>query len=533
MEVLKAKRLESEEKAASSPASTAVQTQRDSRPIYVVIASVSKMVNIRSDHSARSTIIEKLQPGDRVFLEDRRIRNDDPPHATTWQKVTTMNGATGWIDFVYLAPEQSSPPRLASEQPKSIVEQSSQPQITLSVGSKVNSVAFSRDGTRIATGSDDATTKVWDAQSGKELLTLSVGANVYSVAFSPDGRRILTGSTDDTARVWDAQSGEELLTLSVGAIVYSVAFSPDDKRIVTGSYDATARVWDAQSGKELLTLKGHSYSVYSVAFSPDDKRIVTGSTDDTARVWDAQSGKELLTLKGHSSSVNSVAFSADGTRIVTGSLDTTARMWDAHGGEELLTLKGHSSSVNSVAFSPDGTRIVTGSSDHTAKAWKFSNRKDEKSSPPLESVSPSAPPNDAGAQKLTKVFVKKYGFSVLLPTEFFPDAAVQLADGNTDRLVSVNGCFRVAFSVSSGPVKKAYDNCIAEFRKETNHRTIDYKVLKETWFVVSGDSNTTGYYTKGVTRGDNVIVVELEYTGGACNIPDAMLTEISRKFDGN
>jgi len=122
---------------------------------------------------------------------------------------------------------------------------------------------------------------------------------------------------------------------------------------------------------------------------------------------------------------------------------------------------------------------------------------------------------------------------VLLPTELFPDAAAKLADSNTDRLVSVNGCFRAAFNVLSGPVKKVYDNWIAEFRKKANHTTIDYKVLKDTWFVVSGDSDTTGYYIKGVKRGDNVIVMELEYTGSACNIPDAMLTEISRKFDGN
>jgi hypothetical protein len=84
----------------------------------------------------------------------------------------------------------------------------------------------------------------------------------------------------------------------------------------------------------------------------------------------------------------------------------------------------------------------------------------------------------------------------------------------------------------AGPVKKVYDDCIAEFRKKANHITIDYKVLKDPWFVVSGDSDTH-YYTKGVKRGNNVILMELECKGDACsNIADAMLTEISRGFDG-
>ena len=120
---------------------------------------------------------------------------------------------------------------------------------------------------------------------------------------------------------------------------------------------------------------------------------------------------------------------------------------------------------------------------------EVASTKDETSSAPLESQ--GASPNGTAAQKLTKVFVKKYGFSVLLPTELFPDAAAQLA-ANTDRLVSFNGCFRVAFSVLSGSVKRAYDKCIGEFGSESNHRTIDYKVLKESWFVVSGDSDTNG-----------------------------------------
>ena len=488
--------------------------------------------------------------------------------------------------------EPSSPLPLASMQPKSIIEQGSHPEntetLTLSVGSAVNSVAFSPDGTRIVTGSHDPTAKVWDAQTGNELLTLKGhSSSVNSVAFSPDGKRIAIGSaagvdatakvsdahsgkellmlpwagqvnsvafspdgkriasgTDHTAQMWDAQSGKKLLTLSLRGQVNSVAFSPDGRRIVTGSTDETAKVWDAQNGEELLTLKGHSYSVNSVAFSPDGRRIVTGSTDETAKVWDAQNGEELLTLN-FGGQVNSVAFSPDGRCVVAGGDHATAKVWDAQSGKELLTLKGHSSSVNAVAFSPDGTRIATGSLDTTTKVWAFSDRKDEKSTAPLGStpgyikgsreqrpLSPTATPNDAGAQRLTKAFVKKYAFSVLLPTELFPDAAAKLADANTDRLVSVNGCFTVAFSVLSSPLKKAYDNCIAEFRKKANHITIDYKVLKKTWFVVSGDSDTH-YYTKGVKRGDNVIVMALEYTGSCNDIADAMLTEISRKFDGN
>ena len=144
------------------------------------------------------------------------------------------------------------------------------------------------------------TAKVWEAASGKELLTLK-GHNrwISSVAFSPDGQRIVTGSEDQTAKVWDAASGKELLTLkghSVG--ILSVAFSPDGQRIVTGSDDQTAKVWEAASGKELLTLKGHSDWIWSVAFSPDGQRIVTGSEDKTAKVWEAASGKGTAHAQG-------------------------------------------------------------------------------------------------------------------------------------------------------------------------------------------------------------------------------------------
>jgi hypothetical protein len=135
-------------------------------------------------------------------------------------------------------------------------------------------------------------------------------------------------------------------------------------------------------------------------------------------------------------------------------------------------------------------------------------------------------------KKLTKIVVKKYGFAALLPTDLFPDAEMRLSDGNTDRLSSTRGCATVTFSSSRGAVPKVYDNCLAQFRSAPDHRKIDYKVIKENWFVVSGGNSTTGYYTKGVQNGEQVFTMALEYSGRLCNIPNAMLAEISHSFDG-
>jgi WD40 repeat protein len=108
---------------------------------------------------------------------------------------------------------------------------------------------------------------------------------VTTVAYSRDGSKLAAASTGGVVLIWDAASGKDLQKIKGPEGVWSVAFSPDGTRLAEGGWSDLIKVWDVATGKELLQRNGHDRTVSCVAFSPDGQRLATAGIDGLVKVW--------------------------------------------------------------------------------------------------------------------------------------------------------------------------------------------------------------------------------------------------------
>lgn len=280
-------------------------------------------------------------------------------------------------------------------------------------------VAWSPDGARLASASDDNSVKVWDAESGEAVFALTGHTDdATSVVWSPDGTRLASGSDDNAVFVWDAENGTLLETLQAYASdITSVAWSPDGERLVSGDSTGRVMVWDPDAFELLGTMDGLADRVVSLGWSADSGTLMGASADHVVILWDAGTrepvrrlttddgdfpeyyyytftaalspGGERLTIEGDHrgiavvyadtgetifeesdvTSIRSSAWSPDGARLALGSGTGEVVLWDGVNGERLRVLDGGQAAMHSVAWSPDGKRLVAATERGRLIVW--------------------------------------------------------------------------------------------------------------------------------------------------------------------
>ena len=247
-----------------------------------------------------------------------------------------------------------------------------------------SNVAFSPDGMLLASPDADGTVRLWDSVTGQLVRTIQAGnGRVIGVAFSPDGT-LASASKDGKVRLWDPDTGRLIRMIQAdadpnGDVVNAVAFSPDGTLLASADVGGKVRLWDPGTGRLVRVIQadtGPDGAVRAMAFSPEGTLASAGEDDGAVRLWNPVTGRLVRTIQAdagpNGAVVNGVAFSPDGMLLASADFSGTVRLWDLDTGRLVRVIQADTSpsgDVIGVAFSPDGMLLASADADGTVRLW--------------------------------------------------------------------------------------------------------------------------------------------------------------------
>ncbi|MCE9610702.1 MAG: TIR domain-containing protein [Chthoniobacter sp.] len=240
----------------------------------------------------------------------------------------------------------------------------------------VTNIAFSADGSLIASTSFDKSVSVWITDTRKRLFCFTdANGSVTAASFSPDGKRLIASSKDSNIYIWDLATGRlEKKLRGHKSFVNGVLILPDGKRMVSwsGGGENAVMLWDYDPDDFGVTIAKHTSGVRSLAISHDGTFGLSGFATGNLRFFKTKDWEGRGRISAHASAVNSVQITSDGRFGFTGSDDMTTRIWDLDSGDCFGTLEGHTGWVTAIALAPDDLLLASISSvDATVRLWDW------------------------------------------------------------------------------------------------------------------------------------------------------------------